>query len=149
MCLASYQAIETRCSEDAAVLKSYIEKDWVYNFLVSLNAEFDWILIQILGKEDVSSLNGVKTLVRPEESHRAMVLEPQATEDQLWFPLADNFFSRTSHQILTLRRVNHQREQAVERICHLCTIRSWDIRRIGVGSCMESHQARSRGTNPW
>ena len=39
--LDHYRCIETKCAEDAAILKSFIEKDRVYDFLTGLNAEFD------------------------------------------------------------------------------------------------------------
>ena len=46
-----------KCSEDAATLKKFIGKDQVYDFLVSFNVEFDQVGLQILGKEDLPSLN--------------------------------------------------------------------------------------------
>ena len=36
-----YWYIKTKCPEDAAILKNYIEKNQVYDFLVCLNVEFD------------------------------------------------------------------------------------------------------------
>ena len=39
--LDHHRVIETKCAEDAMVLKNYIEKDRVCDFLVGLNAEFD------------------------------------------------------------------------------------------------------------
>ena len=35
--LDHYRVIKTKCPEDAAVLKDFIEQDRVYNFLVGLN----------------------------------------------------------------------------------------------------------------
>ncbi|KAK2975146.1 hypothetical protein RJ640_010826 [Escallonia rubra] len=46
------RCIEMKCSDDAAVLKNFIEKDQTYDFLAGLNIEFDQVRIQILGKED-------------------------------------------------------------------------------------------------
>ena len=39
--LDHYQCIEMKCSEDAAILKRFVEKDRIYTFLAGLNAEFD------------------------------------------------------------------------------------------------------------
>ncbi|KAJ1401796.1 Retrotransposon gag domain [Sesbania bispinosa] len=39
--LDHYRVIKTRCSEDSAILKEYIEQDRVYDFLVGLNPEYD------------------------------------------------------------------------------------------------------------
>ena len=36
-----YRCIEMKCSDDVAILKRFIKKDRVYDFLVGLNAEFD------------------------------------------------------------------------------------------------------------
>ena len=45
-----YRCIEMKCSEDATILKNFIEKDRVYDFLARLNAEFDQVRIQLPGK---------------------------------------------------------------------------------------------------
>ena len=51
-----------KCSEDTIILKNFIEKDRVYDFLVRLNPKFDQVRVQILGKEETISL------IRVEES---------------------------------------------------------------------------------
>ena len=51
--LDHYKVIKTKCPEDAAVLKDFIEQDRIYDFLVGLNPEFDQVRIQILGKQEV------------------------------------------------------------------------------------------------
>ena len=51
--------IKTKCPEDDAILKDFIEQDRVYDFLVGLNPEFDLVRIQILGKQEVSCFNVV------------------------------------------------------------------------------------------
>ena len=51
--LDHYRVIKTKCPEDVAVLKDFIEQDRVYDFLVGLNPEFDQVRIQILGKQEV------------------------------------------------------------------------------------------------
>lgn len=47
-----YQCIQMKCSEDATLLKRFVEKDIIYDFLAGLNIEFDAVRVQILGKED-------------------------------------------------------------------------------------------------
>ncbi|KAJ1400177.1 hypothetical protein SESBI_29737 [Sesbania bispinosa] len=78
--LDHYRVIKTRCSEDSAILKEYIEQDRVYDFLVGMNAEYDHVRIQILGKEKVPGLNEVIAIVRSEESRRELMLETPTTE---------------------------------------------------------------------
>ena len=41
--LDHYRVIKTKCTEDAVVLKDFIEQDRVYDFLVRLNPEFDQV----------------------------------------------------------------------------------------------------------
>lgn len=54
--------------KDAAILKTFIERDRVYDFLVGLNPEYDHVRIQILGKEDTPSLEETISVIRGEES---------------------------------------------------------------------------------
>lgn len=51
-------------SADAASLKALVEKDRVYEFLL----EFDPVRIQILGKDDTSSLKEVISIIVAEKS---------------------------------------------------------------------------------
>ncbi len=78
--LNHYRVLEPKCSDDAVILKNFIERDRVYDFLVGLNTEFDQVRIQILGKEEVPPLNEVIALVRAEESRRGIMLEPKDLE---------------------------------------------------------------------
>ncbi|XP_027180646.1 uncharacterized protein LOC113779297 [Coffea eugenioides] len=78
--LDQYRCVQMVCSEDAATLKSFIEKDRVYDFLAGLNVEFDQVRIQILGKERLSSLNETISLIRAEENRREVMLEPKTLE---------------------------------------------------------------------
>ncbi|XP_020677216.1 uncharacterized protein LOC110095849, partial [Dendrobium catenatum] len=78
--LDHYRCIEIRCPEDAAILKNFIEKNRVYDFLAGLNAEYDQVRVQILGKEEMSSLNETISLIRAEESRQGVMLEPKAVE---------------------------------------------------------------------
>ena len=54
-----YRVIELKCSECAVIIKNFIEKDRVYDFLARLNFEFDQVRVQILDKAEVPSLNEV------------------------------------------------------------------------------------------
>ena len=53
--------------------------DWVYDFLVGLNAEFDQVKVQILSKE-LPTLNKTIFMIWV-ESKRSVILEPQNMED--------------------------------------------------------------------
>ena len=66
--LYHYGVFEMKCPEDAAILKSFIERDRVYDFLAGLNPEFDQVNVQILGKDDTPSLEETISPVRVEES---------------------------------------------------------------------------------
>ena len=72
--------IKTKCPEDAAILKDFIEQDRVYDFLVGLNPEFDRVRIHILGKQKVPCFNEVVALIQGEESRRSVMLEPQTLD---------------------------------------------------------------------
>ncbi|GAV88664.1 UBN2_3 domain-containing protein [Cephalotus follicularis] len=86
-----YLVFEMKCSEDAIVplimhslydcyQHSPFIRDFVYDFLVGLNLEFDQVIIQILRKEEIPSLEETISLIRAEESRRGIMLEPQAFE---------------------------------------------------------------------
>ena len=77
--LDHYRVFEMKCSEDAATLKNFIEKDRVYDFLAGLNPEFDQVRVQILGREEIPSLEETISLIRAEESRRSVMLEPQVS----------------------------------------------------------------------
>ncbi|XP_044504086.1 uncharacterized protein LOC123224478 [Mangifera indica] len=89
--LDHYRVFEMKCPEDAAILKSFIEKDRVYDFLAGLNPEFDQVRLQILGKEDTPSLEETISLIRAEESRRSVMLEPQTMEESA-------LVAKTDHQ---------------------------------------------------
>ncbi|KAK3030477.1 hypothetical protein RJ639_038783, partial [Escallonia herrerae] len=67
--------------DDAAVLKNFIEKDRTYDFLAGLNIEFDQVRIQILGKEELPSLNETISIINAEESRRGVMLYAQPVEE--------------------------------------------------------------------
>ncbi|KAA3480733.1 DUF21 domain-containing protein [Gossypium australe] len=58
------QCIQMKCVEDAAMLKRFIEKEHIYEFLTGLNIEFDLVRVQILGNEDLLPLNAVISIIR-------------------------------------------------------------------------------------
>ena len=65
--LDHYQCLKMKCSEDAAQHKRFVEKERIYDFLASLNLEFDAVRVQILSKEDLPSLNEAISLIRAKE----------------------------------------------------------------------------------
>ena len=69
-----------KCPDDAAILKNFIEKDRVYDFLAGLNPEFDQVRVQIIGKEEMPSLEETISLIRAEESRRDIMLESQTVD---------------------------------------------------------------------
>ncbi|GAV76996.1 UBN2_3 domain-containing protein, partial [Cephalotus follicularis] len=68
--LDHYRVFEMNCLKDASTLKIFIEKDRVYDFVAGLNPEFDLVRIQILGKEEIPSLEETISLIRAKESRR-------------------------------------------------------------------------------
>ena len=78
--LDHYRVFEMKCSKYTIILKNFIEKDRVYDFLVRLNPKFDQVRVQILGKEETPSLEKTISLIKVEESQRGIMLEPQTLE---------------------------------------------------------------------
>ncbi|XP_059668825.1 uncharacterized protein LOC132313906 [Cornus florida] len=74
-----YQVLEMKNSEDAVLLKAFIEKDRIYDFLAGFNSEFDTVRVQTLGK-GLSSLNEAIATIRAEESRRGVMLDSQPLE---------------------------------------------------------------------
>ena len=62
------------CSKDAVVLKRFMDKDRIYDFLAGLNVEFDAVRVQILGKQDLPSLNETISIICAEEGRRSLCL---------------------------------------------------------------------------
>ena len=75
--LDHYRVIEMKCAEDAEALKNFLKNNRDYDFLVGLNQEFDQIRVQILGKEEMPSLEEVISIIWSEESRRSIMLESQ------------------------------------------------------------------------
>ena len=70
-------------SEDAALHERFVEKERMYDFLASLNIEFDVVRVQILDKEDLPSLNEVISLVRVEERRKGVMSETSPVESSV------------------------------------------------------------------
>ncbi|PIN09881.1 hypothetical protein CDL12_17541 [Handroanthus impetiginosus] len=54
--LEYYQDFQADYTGDAGKLQKLIEKEWVYDFLASLNNEYDHIRVQVHGKTPFPSL---------------------------------------------------------------------------------------------
>ena len=67
-----------------------MKKIRVYDFLAGLNSEFDQVRVQILGKEEVPSLNEVISLFRAKKSQRGIMLEPQPIDSSALVASGDN-----------------------------------------------------------
>ena len=71
-----YQCIQMKDSEDATILKRFVEKERIFEFLAGLNLEFDQVQVQVrvLGKEDLPSLNETISIVGAEEGRRGVMM---------------------------------------------------------------------------
>ena len=49
------------------MLRKFVEREQIFEFLVGLNVEFDQVQVQVLGKEDLSSINEVFSIIQAEE----------------------------------------------------------------------------------
>ncbi|XP_034704116.1 uncharacterized protein LOC117928321 [Vitis riparia] len=94
------EVIKTKCPEDAAILKDFIEQDRVYDFLVGLNPEFDQVQIQILRKQEVLCFNEVVALIRGEESKRCMMLNPQNMDSSAMVASSGNNSTTNMEKVL-------------------------------------------------
>ena len=59
-----YQDLKMKCVDDTQTFLNFIESSKIFEFLAGLNAEFDPMRVQILGKERLPSLNEVFSIVR-------------------------------------------------------------------------------------
>ena len=102
--LDHHWCIEIRCPEDATILKNYIKKDWVYEFLVGLNMKFDQVRVQILSKK-LQILNETTSIIPTKES-RSVMLEPQNWE---YLTMVANKGSDQKTNIANHKRVDRSR----------------------------------------
>ena len=61
-------------SKDATIYQEFIDKERLFDFLASLNGEFDQVRVQILGRDPLPSLNEAFAIVRGEEGRRNVML---------------------------------------------------------------------------
>ena len=78
--LIYYQNFQMKCSEDVTMLQKLVERERIFEFLVGLNVEHDQVRVQILGKETLSSLIEVFSIVKAEASRRIVMLEAPPSE---------------------------------------------------------------------
>ena len=69
-----YQGIQMKCGKEATMLKRFVKKERIFEFLGGLNLEFNQVRVQILGKEDLSSLNKTISMIRVEEASRGVTM---------------------------------------------------------------------------
>ena len=75
-----YQNIKMNCSKDAAMMLKYVEKERIFDFLTSLNVEYDQVKVQVLGKEDPPPLNEIFSIIRAEEGRMSIMLNTPTIE---------------------------------------------------------------------
>ena len=46
-----YQNIQMKCSEDTAMLRKFLEREWIFKFLAGLNIEFDQVQVLVLERK--------------------------------------------------------------------------------------------------
>ena len=63
-----YQNIQMKCSKDSAMLQNFVERERIFEFLARLNVEFDQVLVQVLRKEVLPSINEVFSIICVKES---------------------------------------------------------------------------------
>nr|CAD1835548.1 unnamed protein product [Ananas comosus var. bracteatus] len=68
------QDFQAECPADAAKFQKLIEKERVYDFLAGLQAEFDPIRVQVLGRDPFPSLREAYAYVQQEESRRNVMI---------------------------------------------------------------------------
>lgn len=100
--LGQYRNLTIECSKDATVLKKLVEKARAYQFMIVPNEEYDQVRVQILIKEEMSSLNEIMFLVSAEK-----------VEDKLYLNLAP--LIAPQWQLKTLNHVNRRSSQVTTR----------------------------------
>ena len=61
-----YLQIRMKCTKDTMMLQKFVERERTIDFLVGLNVEFDQVQVQILGKEELPSINEVFPIIQVE-----------------------------------------------------------------------------------
>lgn len=75
-----YQNIQMKFSENAIMLKKFVKRERMFEFLVRLNVEFDQLQVQVLAKEELPSMNEVIFIIHAEESWKCVMLEPSSID---------------------------------------------------------------------
>ncbi|KAK8574583.1 hypothetical protein V6N12_062273 [Hibiscus sabdariffa] len=75
-----YQNLQMNCREDTQTLIRFIEKERIDDFLAGLNLEYDAVRVQILGKEELPSLNEAIAIIRSEEGRRGVMVDNTQAE---------------------------------------------------------------------
>ena len=69
---------------DIAFIKRFIEKDKIYESLAGLNKVFGPIRVQVLGNEELPSLDEIIAIIRGEEGRRGSWLNLKQQRAQPW-----------------------------------------------------------------
>ena len=83
-----YQDFQANCPSDAVKFQKLIDKERVYDFLVVLNIEYDYIRVQVLGRKYFPSLRQTYSHVQQEKSRKNALLH-LVTHERL--VMIDNF----------------------------------------------------------
>ena len=62
------------------MMLKYVEKERIFDFLTSLNVEYDQVKVQVLGKEDPPPLNEIFSIIRAEEGRMSIMLNTPTIE---------------------------------------------------------------------
>ena len=73
--LDDYQCLKMMCNEDATLLKRFVEKERIFEFLVGLNVEYDQKRSQVLGRDELPSLNETISMIRVEKGRQRVMIE--------------------------------------------------------------------------
>lgn len=113
-----YICIVIECNSVTAALKKFIEKNRVFDFLAGLNAEFDQVRMQILGKEEFPSLNETIFMVRTEGSKRGAMLEALPSEGSSILP--DGEIKPSMDQKPNFNKLEQPRNSNRQHLCTYC-----------------------------
>ena len=68
------------CSEDAALLKRFVEKEKIFKFIPGLNMEYDQKQSQVLGKDELPSLNETIFMIWEKERRWGVMIKSQVVD---------------------------------------------------------------------
>ena len=129
-----YRDFKMQCSDDAVILKNYMERERIFEFLVGLNIEFDQVRVQILGKESMPSLNEVVSLIKAEEGRIIVMFDVPNIE-------GDDINNRNLSDAMNgAEVVKTERKNSLKMICFVTIATRQVIQRRPTGKSMENHQ---------